>query len=152
VVVSIGPARPDSPEALELTSALNEYLSALYPPEENFLAFADDEVGGKRGVFLVAREGDRAVGCGAVRRLSTSTAELKRMFVRPEARGRGVGKRLLAELESWSAQAGVSRLVLETGVRQSEAMALYESLGYHRIPCFGEYAGSRQSLCYEKQL
>ena len=141
-----------SPDARLLTSALNEYLNGLYPPEDNFLALDDDEVRDGRGVFLIARTDEGPVGCGAVRRISESTAEIKRMFVRPEARGLGIGRRLLAELHNWAADAGVVRLVLETGVNQPQALALYRRFGYVRIPCFGEYAGASQSVCYELRL
>jgi GNAT superfamily N-acetyltransferase len=152
VGVSIGPAALDSPDARELVEELDEYLNALYPPEENFLALDGSEVGDGRGLFLVARDGDAAVGCGAVRRLSDTTGEIKRMYVRRQARGLGIGRRVLDELHSWAASAGLTRLVLETGTRQPEAIALYETAGYSRIPCFGEYAGAPESICYERLL
>jgi GNAT superfamily N-acetyltransferase len=74
------------------------------------------------------------------------------MYVDEAERGRGIGRRLLVELEAWAASAGVSRLVLEAGDRQTDAIRLYERAGFHPIPCFGEYAAAPLSRCFEKQL
>jgi len=78
--------------------------------------------------------------------------EVKRMYVRPAGRGRGLGRALLAALEREAAALGAVSVVLETGPLQTEAIALYESAGYRRIPCFGVYAGAPQSLCYGRTL
>lgn len=104
------------------------------------------------GTFVVARADGEAVGCGALRRLDDTTGELKRMFVEPELRGRGIAKQVLASLESTARELGISRLMLETGVYQSEAIALYTGAGFSPIPCCGEYAGTRTSVCFEKKL
>jgi len=104
------------------------------------------------GVFLVVREDGRAIGCGGVCRFDETRAELKRMYVLPEARGRGLGRRLLVELEAEARRLGYAGIVLETGDRQPEAVGLYESAGYERIPCYGVYATRALSLCFEKRL
>jgi GNAT superfamily N-acetyltransferase len=135
-----------------LLRALDDYLNGLYRPEENFLDLPAEDISDGRGTFLVARQNGVAVGCGAVRRLSSTTAEVKRMFVGPPARGGGVGQSILAELEAWAVAAGMSRLVLEAGDRQTDAIRLYERSGFHPIPCFGEYADAHLSRCYEKLL
>jgi GNAT superfamily N-acetyltransferase len=103
-------------------------------------------------VFLVAALDGEAVGCGALRRLDDATGELKRMYVAPAARRLGVGRGLLDELERRARGLGLRRLVLETGLRQHEAMAMYERAGYARIECFGEYEGGGASVCMEKLL
>jgi GNAT superfamily N-acetyltransferase len=104
-------------------------------------------------VFLVARDGDgSAIGCGALRALGDGVAELKRMYVRPAARGRGVGALVLAALEAEARAAAYSALRLETGTLQHEAIGLYASRGYRPIDCFGAYAGSPISLCFERRL
>jgi GNAT superfamily N-acetyltransferase len=87
-----------------------------------------------------------------VRRIDESTAEIKRMYVRPAARGRRVGRQILAVLEAEAQRLGVRSLVLETGPRQPEAIALYEHAGYRHIPLFGEYVGSEFSVCMAKEL
>ena len=102
--------------------------------------------------FLVAFAGDEALGCGALRLLEPGVGEIKRMYVRPEARGRGVGAQLLAALEAEARALAVSVLRLETGIRQPEAIQLYERRGYHRRAAFGEYREDPLCRCYEKLL
>ena len=150
--VTIAAEPVDAPESRRLLRALDDYLNSLYRPEENFLDLPADDTTEGRGTFLVARRDGVAVGCGAVRRISPTTAEIKRMFVTAAARGSGVGGRLLAELEAWARRAGITRLVLEAGDRQAEAIRFYERSGFVAIPCFGEYADASLSRCYEKVL
>jgi|SRR5882724_4728282 len=104
-------------------------------------------------VFLVAVDdaGD-ALGCGALRRLDATSAEIKRMYVVPASRGHGVAITLLHALESAALDRGWPTLRLETGPAQPDAMRFYEREGYERIPLFGPYAGSDQSVCYERTL
>jgi GNAT superfamily N-acetyltransferase len=105
------------------------------------------------GAFLVAYLDDMAVGCGAVRRLDEATAEIKRMYVDPSVRGRGIGRALVEALECEARLVGVTRIVLETGTRLAPAIKLYEAMGYARIPPFGEYLSSpNTSLCFGKSL
>jgi GNAT superfamily N-acetyltransferase len=107
---------------------------------------------GETAVFLVARdEHGRAVGCGALRGQG-EVGELKRMFVRPQSRGRGIAQALLARLEDEARARGFRVLRLETGSFQPEARGLYERSGYEPIPCFGPYAGAPHSRCYERHL
>jgi GNAT superfamily N-acetyltransferase len=142
-----------SPIARALIADLNAELSAMYPEEgANHFRLDAEEVAPGRGAFVAARAGERLVGCGAVRRLDADTAEIKRMFVRREARGRGIGRLLLATLEGEALGLGVRRLVLETGERQAEALALYTRAGFARIPAFGEYVDSPLSVCMGKDL
>jgi GNAT superfamily N-acetyltransferase len=136
----------DGPEAQRLIAELDAHLQALYPPDENFLELPTADL------FLVARLDGAAVGCGAVRFIDAETAEVKRMYVAPRARRAGVGRKLLDELEAFARASGAARLVLETGERQQEALALYERGGFAMIPCFGEYAASKSSRCFEKVL
>jgi putative acetyltransferase len=104
-------------------------------------------------VFLVAvDEAGEAVGCGALRRLDATTAEIKRMYVRPPARGSGVATGLLRALEAVAAERGWTTLRLETGTAQPDAQRFYEREGYHQIPLFGSYVGSTLSVCYERML
>lgn len=104
------------------------------------------------GVFLVVWEGDVALACGGVCRYDDATAELRRMYVTPEARGRGLGRRLLGGLEDEARRLGYAFLRLETGDRQPDAIGLYVSAGYVPIPRFGPFAEDERSVCLEKRL
>jgi len=105
------------------------------------------------GVFLVVRDDDgSAIACGGVARFDDARGELKRMYVVPQVRGRGLGRRILVELEAEARRLGYRALVLETGDRQPEAVGLYESSGYERIPCYPPYDSRALSLCFEKRL
>ena len=92
------------------------------------------------------------VGCGAIKQVDADAVEVKRMYTLPAWRGKGVASRLLAELEQWARELGMERCILETGLRQPEAIALYESNGYELIPNYGPYAGVTNSRCFAKVL
>jgi GNAT superfamily N-acetyltransferase len=143
----------DSADARRLVAALDAGLAELYAPEQRFgpnLKAQHLEDG--QGTFLVARDGGRAVGCGAIRLLDSMTAEVKRMYVEPNRRGTGVGRAVLSSLEAAATQLGARRLVLETGIHQEAAIALYVRAGFTQTDCWGEYTTSPTSVCYEKNL
>ncbi|HEV3096279.1 MAG TPA: GNAT family N-acetyltransferase [Candidatus Dormibacteraeota bacterium] len=151
--LSIAAESFDSPDARRLIAALDAGLTEGYLPEQRFGPnLKPAQLEGGKGAFLVARAGDRAVGCGAIRMLDARTAEVKRMYVEPDQRGRGVGKAVLASLEEAAHRLGAERLVLETGIYQEAAIALYLAAGFTPVECWGEYASSATSLCYEKRL
>lgn len=145
-----------SPVAQTLIAALNEELTARYPEEgANHFRLEAHEVAEGVGAFLVAYSGGTPLGCGAVRCIEPEVAEIKRMYVAPSARGRGIGGQLLDALEAEAHRLGVRRLVLETGPRQPEAIALYGRAGFVEIPLFGAYAESPHpefSVCMAKEL
>ena len=143
-----------SPEAVRLIAALNSELEASHPePGSTHFSLSGEQVAEGLGAFLVAWLDEVAVGCGAVRRLDESTAELKRMYVDPQVRGKGIGRALVESLEREARGLGVTRVVLETGTRLAPAIRLYEGLGYIRIPLFGEYLSSPgTSVCFGKSL
>ena len=89
-------------------------------------------------------------GCGAIKEFESDTMEVKRMFTLYEARGKGVASQILAELENWATELFYKRLVLETGLKQPEAIGLYEKCGYKKISNYGQYAGVENSVCFEK--
>jgi GNAT superfamily N-acetyltransferase len=145
-----------SPTAATLITALNAELSQQYPePGATHFRLGPEEVAEGRGAFLVACVDGTPLGCGAVRSLGSlahGTGELKRMYVAPSARGQGIGRVLLTALEQEARLLGVRRLVLETGVRQEAAIALYRKTGFAVIPAYGEYTGSPTSICMGKDL
>lgn len=149
--------------ATGLIAALNAELSALYPePGATHFSLDAKEVAPGAGIFVVARWHGRPVGCGAlrsvrdpalVREVGSQAGELKRMYVASEMRGRGIGRALLGRLEAEARTLGLTRLVLETGLRQTEALALYRRAGFTAIPAYGEYAASSTtSVCLGKTL
>jgi GNAT superfamily N-acetyltransferase len=146
-----------------LIIALNAELSARYPePGATHFRLDPDDVAPGRGIFVVARRLGGPVGCGAlrwlresalIRELGPRVGELKRMYVAPEVRGQGIGRALLVRLEAEARTLGLDRLVLETGTRQAEALALYRRAGFSEIPAYGEYAASTAtSVCLAKTL
>lgn len=153
LMVSVRRAELASPIAQTLIAALDAELTGLYPaPGATHFRLDPDEVTERRGAFLVASIRDRPIGCGAVRLLDATTAELKRMYVAPDGRGRGIGHQLLAALEAEARHLGARRLLLETGPLQSAALALYAHSGFAVIPAYGEYVGAPASICMAKSL
>ena len=147
----------DSHDAWRLVRALDAEVNHRYP---GLVIHALDpaQVAGGRGVFVVARtEGGNAVGCGALRPLLLegveACGELKRMYVAPQHRKRGLARRILRHLEGLAVERfGYRAMRIETGTLQPEAIGLYESDGYKRIPTFGEYSDDPTSVCFEKRL
>jgi GNAT superfamily N-acetyltransferase len=143
----------DDPDVQRLTAAQQVELRARYDGagEPGTPPSAADV-----SVVLLARDSSGlALGCGALRHLGDDVAEVKRMYVVPEARGRGVSKAVLAGLEAAAVSRGWTTLRLETGPRQPEAMRLYEGAGYRAIGAFGAYvdaADAEDSLFYERVL
>lgn len=102
-------------------------------------------------VILVYESGI-AVGCGALKEYNSDTMEIKRMFVDQESRGKGIASGILVELEIWAKELSYKRCILETGIRQTEAIGLYKKNGFSLISNYGQYAGLEGSLCFEKAL
>jgi GNAT superfamily N-acetyltransferase len=142
-----------SADASRLIAELSAELARRYDfADDGSGHFHPEDVAIPRSVFLIGRLGGRAVACSAVRPLEGDVAEVKRMYVEPAVRGRGLAKRLLTALEDVARNMGYRALRLETADRQPEAIGLYESAGYHRIEPFGPYVNSERSLCFEKRL
>ena len=141
---------PNRPDVIVLISELDAHLLSLYPRESTHLLDIDT-LTQPNIRFVLASVESQAVGCGALR-LQDGYAEIKRMYVRPQQRGTGVGYRILAYLEEIAGQLGFTVTRLETGVHQHDAMKLYERFNYVRRGPFGEYTNDPNSLCYEKRL
>lgn len=140
----------DSPDATRLVAAMGAEMDLRYGDGGLSPAAAGEFAW--PGVFLLAELDGTAVGCGGVRPRGTVEGELKRMYVDPAVRGRGVARGLLRALVEHARSAGMVRLLLETGTEQPEAIALYESEGWSRIPPFGHYAGDPRTRCYGRDL
>lgn len=101
---------------------------------------------------VVAFHEDKAVACGAFKPFSEDTVEIKRMYTNPENRGKGLASKILSDLETWAGEEGYAKCVLETGIKQPEAIALYEKCGYRKISNYGQYIGVENSVCFEKLI
>jgi ribosomal protein S18 acetylase RimI-like enzyme len=154
-VISVELIASPSDELRALIAELEEVLAAEYPPEQRH-GLSLDAIFQPHIRFFVARVDGRAAGCGGVA-LFADFAEVKRMYVRPEARGRGVADAVLARVEAETQAAGLAVLRLETGDRQLAAMRFYERAGFRRCGAFGAYAAmprtaTATSVFYEKPV
>ena len=141
----------DQPDIIALIDALDAYQGSLYPPESNYhLSVA--ELKAANVLFSVMRDDDGvALACGAVVLLE-AYGELKRMYVNPAQRGRGIAKAIITFLEQESARCNCALLRLETGIHQAEALGLYERAGYVRRGPYGDYPNDPLSVFMEKKI
>lgn len=102
--------------------------------------------------IVIAYKNNEPVGCGCFKMFDHQTIEVKRMFVKPEMRGKGIAKLILQELEQWAFKLGYSFAILETGVNQPEAINLYKKSGYGVIPNYAPYLDMPNSVCMKKEL
>jgi putative acetyltransferase len=147
----IVPERPDTIEASTLITELEAYLAPLYPAESRH-GLSVEQLLREKVAFFVVRQDGVAAGCGGVQLFGTEYGEVKRMYIRPQFRGLGLAKRMLQHLESYAQEHKLKLLRLETGIYQSEAIGLYERMGFQRIPPFGPYLPDPLSRFYEKRI
>lgn len=142
---------PRQPAVLDLLAQSDAYAQSLYPPESNHLVDVD-ALEKPTVAFFVARHDGGIVGCCALVEAGDGSAEIKRMFVDPKARGMKIGRRLLDRIEAHGISKGLSAIRLETGIYQPEAISLYRSAGFADIAPFGAYLPDPLSLFMEKRL
>jgi GNAT superfamily N-acetyltransferase len=150
-MITVALARLDDPPVEELIELVQGEYVIRYGSRDDAPIDAEEFVP-PQGLFLLATDGGVPVGCGGWRALAGGRAEVKRMFTVASHRGRGVARAVLAELERTAAAAGTTEMVLETGIVQPEAIALYLSSGYRPIDGFGHYAGEPLSRAFGKDL
>jgi putative acetyltransferase len=143
---------PSSPTCLRLIEQLSAELGERYGDDGGANSYDPHQPLASGAAFFLARIEGQPVGCGAIRPLEPGVGEVKRMFVVPGARGRGISRLILREIESVAMEMGYGCLRLETGIRQPEAIALYESAGYRRVPPYGYYRDDPLSVCFEKLI
>jgi GNAT superfamily N-acetyltransferase len=134
----------------ELVALLDQDLQVRDGDEHSFYA-QFNKVDKIRHV-VVAYENEQAIGCGAFKEYEKGAAEIKRMYTRENERGRGIARKILAELEIWARELNFTECVLETGLKQPEAIALYRKSGYETIPNYGQYRGVENSVCMKKSI
>jgi GNAT superfamily N-acetyltransferase len=152
MIIETAEVAPDSPEAVELIGELDEHLMGHPYPQQSRHAFSVEKLLRERVVFFVTRYEGKLAGCGGIKMFGTDYGEVKRMFVRPEFRGKGLGKLMLRTLAFYALRNGVNVLRLETGIYEVEAIGLYEGFGFERRAPFGEYVEDPMSVYFEKRL
>ncbi|SHK06462.1 GNAT family N-acetyltransferase [Epilithonimonas mollis] len=140
----------ENPDFQKLVTQLDAYLAVMDGEEHAFYNQYNKIDMLKH--CIVIYDNDEAVACGAIKALDSESMEVKRMFTLPEKRGKGLASAILNELEAWAKELGYEKTVLETGKRQTEAVALYQKCGYNIIPNYGQYEGIENSICFEKVL
>jgi ribosomal protein S18 acetylase RimI-like enzyme len=153
--VVIAAERPDTPDATALILELESHLASRYPAESRH-GFSVERLLAEGVEFFVLRSDGTPAGCGGVLFVDGGSdeayGEIKRMWVRPEFRGSGYGRRMLEHLADRARDRGIRLLRLETGIEQREAISLYERFGFRRIPPFGPYRDDPLSPCYEARI
>jgi GNAT superfamily N-acetyltransferase len=149
--ISISQERPDSPDAQVLVEELEAYFATLYPVEARY-GLSVARLLSERVAFFVLRVDGLPAGCGGVKCFEQGYAELKRMYVRPGYQGQGLGQMILAHLEAYARNQGITIMRLETGVYQEAAIRLYQRMGYRQRAPFGDYQAGSLNLFYEKSL
>lgn len=137
----------DNLDFKNLSALFDEYLVDIDGDERDFFAFYNNV---QLDHVLVVYDDSEAVGCGAFKKYDENTAEIKRMFVHPTHRNKGIAKFVLKELENWASDFGFTSFVLETSPKLTSAIALYEKTGYQFIPNYGQYIGVENSVCMKK--
>jgi len=140
----------EDPDFIELVKLLDADLAIRDGKDHAFFA-QYNKIDSIRHV-VVAYSESLPAGCGAIRKYDESTMEVKRMFVKPGYRGKGIARSVLSELEKWTAESGCLYCILETGKRQPEAISLYSSCGYRIIPNYGQYKNVETSVCMLKSI
>lgn len=141
----------NNPDFVELVKQLDADL-AIRDGEDHAFYDQFNKLDAIKHTVVAYNEANRAVGCGAIKQFETGTMEVKRMFVPLEERGKGIAGEILKELEIWAKELGNDKCILETGIKQPEAISLYKKSGYRFIDNYGQYAGVENSVCFAKLL
>ena len=137
------------PDFQKLTQLFDDYLVEIDGDEKDFFAqynqiYIDN--------VIICYEDEIAVGCGAFKEYEPTVAEIKRMFVLPEKRGKGIASTVLNALEIWAKENGFQHAILETSNQLKNAISLYQKTGYEVIPNYGQYIDVESSVCMKKIL
>jgi GNAT superfamily N-acetyltransferase len=141
---------PDNPDFRKLVMFLDAELAIADGKDHSF--YSQFNKIDKIRYVILAYEYEIPVGCGAIKEYKPDTMEIKRMFVSPGSRNKGIASKILSELEEWAMELSYTKCILETGKRQPEAIGLYKKKGYKSIQNYGQYEGVENSVCFEKDL
>ncbi|MDG2432140.1 GNAT family N-acetyltransferase [Flavobacterium sp.] len=149
-MITIVRTTADNPDFIHLIQALDRDIAIRDGEEHTFYAQFNKTDHIKH--VLVAYEDDQALGCGAFKLYQDATAEIKRMYVAPEGRGKGIATQILIHLQQWAAENHFTNCILETGQRYPEAIALYLKNGFEIGDNYGQYIGIKDSVCFQKKI
>jgi putative acetyltransferase len=149
-MINLKRTNSESPDFIELVKLLDAELAEVDREDHSFYS-QFNKIDNIKHV-VVAYENERAVGCGAMKAHETRAMEIKRMFVTPENRNKGIASKILRELENWALELSYDKCILETGKRQPDAIRLYGKSGFNPIPNYGQYIGVENSVCFGKEL
>ncbi|MDQ3141902.1 MAG: GNAT family N-acetyltransferase [Bacteroidota bacterium] len=149
-MINILRTNSDNPDFIELIKYLDVYLAEMDGEDHSFYA-QYNKVDTVKYV-VIAYNNNIPMACGAIKEFTPGTVEIKRMYTIPESRGKGMATKVLTELEHWATELSYEKCVLETGMRQAEAIEFYKKNGYKLIPNYGQYTGIENSLCFEKNI
>ena len=148
-MITLKRATSDHPDFKKLTALFDEYLIDIDGDEKDFFAQYNQ-------IYLenviVCYDNNEPAGCGAFKNHQNQTAEIKRMFVNPDHRKKGVANLVLSELEVWAKEIGCASCILETSFKLVNAIALYKKTGYEITENYGQYIGVESSVCMKKVL
>jgi GNAT superfamily N-acetyltransferase len=149
-MITIVRTQADNLDFMHLIQALDIDIAARDGEEHTFYAQFNKTDDIKH--VLVAYKNDQAIGCGAFKAYQGSIAEIKRMYVSPEGRGKGIATKILIQLQQWAAENHFTSCILETGQRYPEAIALYLKNGFKITKNYGQYIGIEDSICFQKEI
>jgi GNAT superfamily N-acetyltransferase len=149
-MIKITRTNSDHPDFIALVKQLDTLMAVVDGEDHAF--YSQFNSLNKIKHVVVAYEDNQALGCGAIKEYETGTIEVKRVFVSPASRKKGIASTVLSELESWAKELKYTRCVLETHKGLPEAIAFYKKIGCQQIPNYGQYAGAANSVCFEKEL
>ncbi|WP_371682986.1 GNAT family N-acetyltransferase [Flavobacterium sp. H122] len=138
----------DNPDFKCLSGLFDEYLVDIDGEQRDFFAHYNNKF---LEHVVVVYENGQAIACGGFKEYDQETAEIKRMFVHPDQRGKGVATLILNEIENWAKECGYHNFILETSPKLESAIVLYKKSGYHLIPNYGQYIGVENSICMKKE-
>ena len=139
-----------NPDFIQLVKLLDQELAVRDGDEHPFYD-QFNKIDNIRYV-VIAYENEKSLACGALKEYAPGIMEIKRMFTDPEVRGKGVATKVLNELIQWAKEMNYQKCILETGIRQPDAIRLYQKNGFTSIPNYGQYAGVENSVCFEMEL
>ncbi|MDW5287383.1 GNAT family N-acetyltransferase [Formosa sp. PL04] len=149
-MIKIVRTNSENKDFIELVQYLDSDLAERDGEDHSF--YAQFNTVDKIKHVVIAYEHDLAISCGAIKPYDKNTMEVKRMFTLEKERGKGIASLVLSELEKWTSDLSYKKCILETGMKQPEAIRLYEKNGYVLIPNYGQYAEVENSRCFEKLI